>query len=71
MGWARQFVADARVGRQVLAAGGSVTSTVTGAGSTTTVGGAGAVQVPVWVYYVGGGLLLFMLIGFLFRLLKK
>jgi len=64
----KEFIHNAKVGKQVLAAGGSVTTTSTGAGTTSTVSGGGALQLPVWAYYIVGG---FGLLLVLFMLFKK
>jgi hypothetical protein len=67
---AQTFITNARVGKQVLAAGGTVNTTTTGSGQTTTFTGGGAVQVPVWVWYVGGGFVLILVLWFLGKLFK-
>jgi len=73
--WAQQLVTNARIGKQVLAAGATVSTTTTGAGQTTQFSGSGgAVQMPAWVKPVGFvalGIVALILLGKLLAKLFK
>lgn len=65
----KTLISNARVGKQVLATGATITTQTSGSGSNVNVSSAGSMQIPSWLMPVGivlGGLLA---VGVLFKLL--
>lgn len=68
----KTLITNARVGKQVLASGATVTMQQSGSGTNTLVSPGGSLQVPIWVYYIVGALLIVpVLIWAISKLFKK
>jgi hypothetical protein len=60
--FAKQTITQARIGRQVLASGATITTSTSGSGTNTVVGPGGQLAIPIWLWYLGGGILLLLII---------